>query len=270
MVPINFIESWQRYASWLTDSQVEQDLILSRALVELFNNDIIRNSVALRGGTALNKLFSRSLTRYSEDIDLVMIKKEKIGHILWAIRNTLEPWLGKPKWNAGPFLSKLTFRFQSEENIQMKLKIEINIIETFNVYGYQYLQYDIQNKWFSGSAQIRTYQLEELIGTKLRALYQRIKGRDLFDIWLAITKLNLNIDQALEAFHYYNKVNNISISRAEYEKNLMLKIQANEFLEDIRALLSEEVEWNAQDAYSTVMDQLISKLPGEPYKNLIK
>ena len=32
-----------------------------------------------------------------------------------------------------------------------------------------------------------TFKIDELMGTKLRALYQRTKGRDLFDLWLALT-----------------------------------------------------------------------------------
>ena len=39
----------------------------------------------------------------------------------------------------------------------------------------------MENSWFSGRCELTTYALEELLGTKLRALYQRAKGRDLFD-----------------------------------------------------------------------------------------
>jgi predicted nucleotidyltransferase component of viral defense system len=38
-------------------SQVEQDLVISRALVELFSKDRIADALAFRGGTALYKLY---------------------------------------------------------------------------------------------------------------------------------------------------------------------------------------------------------------------
>ena len=38
------------------------------------------------------------------------------------------------------------------------------------------------SRWFTGAAKVLTYDLDELLGTKLRALYQRKKGRDLFDL----------------------------------------------------------------------------------------
>ncbi|MGH2469017.1 MAG: nucleotidyl transferase AbiEii/AbiGii toxin family protein [Chloroflexota bacterium] len=42
----------------------------------------------------------------------------------------------------------------------------------------------MKSPWFTGSADVPTFALEELLGTKLRALYQRRKGRDLFDLVL--------------------------------------------------------------------------------------
>ena len=59
---------------WADDAQVEQDLVLSRAVIELFGDDGLANTLALRGGTALYKLFLERPYRYSEDIDLVQIE----------------------------------------------------------------------------------------------------------------------------------------------------------------------------------------------------
>jgi hypothetical protein len=96
MIPTRFITQWRTYVPWAFDRQIEQDLIISRALVELFNDPLISESLAFRGGTALYKLFVEKAARYSEDIDLVQIKSEPIGTVLDAIRIHLDPWLGKP------------------------------------------------------------------------------------------------------------------------------------------------------------------------------
>ena len=71
MIPRRFIEEWKENAPWTNDSQVEQDLIISRALVHIFSDSYLRKDLAFRGGTAIHKLILPKPVRYSEDIDLV-------------------------------------------------------------------------------------------------------------------------------------------------------------------------------------------------------
>jgi len=73
MIPRPSIAKWKANAPWNSFAQVEQDLVICRILVELFSDDLIRNNLAFRGGTALNKLYLTDSPRYSEDIDLVQI-----------------------------------------------------------------------------------------------------------------------------------------------------------------------------------------------------
>jgi len=58
--------------------QVEQDLVICRALVEIFSDDWLASSLAFRGGTALHKLYLNPQPRYSEDIDLVQVRAKPI------------------------------------------------------------------------------------------------------------------------------------------------------------------------------------------------
>jgi predicted nucleotidyltransferase component of viral defense system len=67
------ITAWRAIAPWSTDAQVEQDLIVSRALVQIFSESTLSSRLAFRGGTALHKLFLNPPSRYSEDIDLVQV-----------------------------------------------------------------------------------------------------------------------------------------------------------------------------------------------------
>lgn len=90
MIPKDFITEWRHHAPWVSDRQVEQDLVISRALVELFARPAITNSLAFRGGTALYKLHFRPAARYSEDIDLVQTKAGGIGGALDAIHDALD------------------------------------------------------------------------------------------------------------------------------------------------------------------------------------
>jgi predicted nucleotidyltransferase component of viral defense system len=183
MIPQQAVVAWRKQAPWSVDSMVEQDLVISRALVELFNHPPISESVAFRGGTALYKLHMLPSARYSEDIDLVQIRAEPIGETLDLIRRLLDAWLGTPKRVLKEGRVNLLYRFTSEDvsPVPMRLKIEINTREHFAELGYHSVPFSVQSQWFSGDAQITTFDFNELLGTKLRALYQRKKGRDLFD-----------------------------------------------------------------------------------------
>ena len=94
MIPQRYIQEWKEQAPWPTDAQVEQDLVIARALVELFSDKLINKSLAFRGGTALHKLYLQPQIRYSEDIDLVQINSEPIVAVLKRIREKLASFLG--------------------------------------------------------------------------------------------------------------------------------------------------------------------------------
>ena len=115
MIPSKHITHWRQYAPWIFQSQVEQDLVLSRALVLLFQQPVIQETLAFRGGTALNKLYCDSLARYSEDIDLVQIRDEPIGEVMGAIRDAIDPWLEKASWKQTARSVKFIYRFNSED-----------------------------------------------------------------------------------------------------------------------------------------------------------
>ena len=86
MIPRAHITAWRAHAPWSTDAQVERDLIVSRAIVEVFSDPLLSGRVAFRGGTALHKLYLTPPVRYSEDIDLVQVEGGPIGDIMTALR----------------------------------------------------------------------------------------------------------------------------------------------------------------------------------------
>jgi predicted nucleotidyltransferase component of viral defense system len=270
MIPRNFIVEWRQHAPWISDAQVEQDLIICRALVELFSSKLIAKTLAFRGGTALYKLYCNPSPRYSEDIDLVQVEQTSIGEVVSEIRSILNPWLGQPKWKQGQGRFTLTYTFQSEDNppIPMKLKIEINTREHFSVNGFIHKNFKIDSSWFQGNAPILTYHLEELMGTKLRALFQRKKGRDLFDFWFVLKHHQIDLKNVVKAFHHYLDKQGIQVSRAQFEQNLIEKASSPGFVDDIRALLSPEVEpqWNLTEGLSLLKDRLFPCLTGDAWK----
>ena len=63
MIPRDYITEWRAQAPWVADIQVEQDLVISRALVAIFAHPLLARSLAFRGGTALYKLHIRPAPR---------------------------------------------------------------------------------------------------------------------------------------------------------------------------------------------------------------
>ena len=71
----------QSVVLWPNQRQVEQDLLLCRAMTALFNDDFLKTQIAMRGGTLLHKIHLAPPSRYSEDIDLVVIGDRPDEHI---------------------------------------------------------------------------------------------------------------------------------------------------------------------------------------------
>lgn len=263
MIPNDIITAWSVQAPWPRATQIEQDLVLSRALVQIFSSPAAEH-LALRGGTALHKLVLAEPTRYSEDIDLVYTRRAPIGPILDAIRAELDPWLGTPRRKLKENLVTMIYRFDSEPvdgvPMPMRLKVEINTTEVFNVFGLVEREFVVDSLWFAGRAAVSTYQLEELLGTKLRALYQRRKGRDLFDQWTARSP-DLDLERLVECFREYVDRQGLRISQAEFVSNLDAKLADDEhFGTDIAPLLAPSIEWAPVEAAAYVREEILSLL----------
>jgi len=265
LIPRANITAWRTYASWPSNEQVEQDLVLSRAMVEMFSQALIADQIIVRGGTALNKFFFSKASRYSEDIDLVQRNAGPIGKIINTIRDALDPWLGKPKWKQGKGQFTLFYRFNTTfvPVTTMRLKIEINTREHFSVFGTTKKGFPVDNPWFNGTANIPIYHFEELLGTKLRALFQRKKGRDLFDLWLS---LKSNCNKVIKSFQRYIEHDGTALSRAEFAANLAEKMNSIRFTEDVNPLIPADINYNPVAAAEIVQKKLISKLPGRQWK----
>jgi len=147
----------------------------------------------------------------------------------------------------------------------MRLKLEINSREHFTEHGHVSRRFEVRSRWWSGSADITTFSLEELLGTKLRALYQRKKGRDLFDLWYAIEK---GADPAgiVACFTRYMRESAVDVSRAEFEQNLAAKLEDEIFAADMAPLLRQGIAWDVAQAGQVVMSQLLARLPGAPWR----
>lgn len=268
MIPEVYIRGWREYAPWTEDAMVEQDLLICRALVAIFSDEFLAEQLAFRGGTALHKLYLQPQQRYSEDIDLVQIHPGPIKPIISKLGEVLS-YMPDKVVKQKRYNNTLLFRIESEiaPIVQIRLKVEINCFEHFNVLGLKKIPFSVDSKWFSGDCNITTYELDELLGTKMRALYQRKKGRDLFDLWYALTQVKVNDSVILQCYERYMSfvVEHIPTYK-EFVLNMEEKMNDDEFLTDMNLLLYPNMEYNPKEAYLLVKNRLIDKLPGERWK----
>ena len=256
---------WRERVPWKEPHMVEQDLIICRALVCIFSDEFLASQLAFRGGTALHKLYLQPQARYSEDIDLVQINPGPIKPILFRLGEVLS-WMPDRVTKPKRYNNTMLFRMESEVPPvqQLRLKVEINCYEHFNVLGLQKIPFRVDNTWFSGECELTTYALDELVGTKLRALYQRKKGRDLFDLQLALKSGRLDLEKVMQCYAcYMDFVTDKAPTYKQYVQNLELKLQDPEFLGDTDLLLRSEADiFNPLQAYEMVKAAFIDKIEG--------
>lgn len=262
MVIKSAIQQWRQNAPWNDEAQVEQDLIISRALVAIFSDEFLASQLAFRGGTALHKLHLQPQARYSEDIDLVQINPGPIKPIMYRLGEVLS-FIPDRVTKQKRYNNTMLCRMMSEgsPSVPLRLKIEINCFEHFNEMGLVKHPFSMDNQWFSGSCAITTYHLEELVGTKLRALYQRKKGRDMLDLYLVLTQTDLNLDSVISCYKKYMEfVVEKSPTYKQFILNMEEKMKDFEFLNDYKLLLRPGIVYDPHGAYDLVKSKIIDRL----------
>jgi predicted nucleotidyltransferase component of viral defense system len=153
VIPRDYITAWRAEAPWVEDAQVEQDLVICKALVDIFSNPLLHKSLAFRGGTALYKLYIKPSARYSEDIDLVQVGAGPAGPAMDKLHEVLDPWLGEPQYRQSHGRVTFNYRFLSEGTppLTLRMKVEINTREHFAVEGFQEVPFSVSSRWFAGA-----------------------------------------------------------------------------------------------------------------------
>ena len=250
MIAERYITEWSKSFPWTKNSFVEQDMVICRALVDIFSDPFLSDALAFRGGTAIHKLHFSPQVRYSEDIDLVQVAPGPVKPIVERMDKALD-WLPGKSFDLRRFGFRMRFRYESEVPPvePMRLKIEVNTYEHFSVLGYASVPFDVQSGWFSGLCKIKTYFLDELMGTKLRALYQRKKGRDLFDLNLALSRVDA--PTIVRVWREYMRFRGGEVPSAQqFAANMDEKMALNDYLGDVEPLLRSGVTFNPQEAYA--------------------
>jgi predicted nucleotidyltransferase component of viral defense system len=280
------IIAWREHAAWRTDAQVEQDLLLTRAVVAIFRDRFLSGEVAMRGGTVLHKVHLAPAARYSEDIDLVLVGVRPISHILRALTRVLAPELGPPVRSIFTTLqlavrnavqpskiARMVFAYRPTiaPPVEMTIKVEVNYTERDPVYSLLDLPYHPPLPELTEPVMLRSYDLDEMLGTKLRALLQRSQGRDLFDLHCALARHESSLrageaaliepERVAAAFLDYMRRENTRVTRAIFERELARKLASRSFRDDVPLVLPAGLAFDVSTAAEAIRTTLLVHLP---------
>lgn len=268
----------QSIAPWSAQHQIEQDLLLCRAMAALFEDAFLSTQIAMRGGTLLHKVHLAPAARYSEDIDLVVVGSRPAEHIGRAVRRVLAGVLGMPKklvWDTIALairntvkpsrVLRMTYAVRSiiEPNRSLEIVVEANVTERKPHRSVVEIPFSYPFRGEIIQAKIKGHDIHEMLGTKMRAMFQRRRGRDLFDLYWALTKSVSPIDPAavIESFQYYMKQEGPRIHSAEYIGILETHLEDRGFCSDTESLLRNGVRYDARIAGKYVIENLLRRLP---------
>lgn len=265
MIPQDYITHWSTGAPWPSELQIEQDLVLSRLIVDIANHELLGRELAFRGGTCLHKLHLPTALRYSDDLDYVRTTDGPAGEIIDALRDVtgivgLEERSRKIKHGKATYVCHA----QAETNgSKIRIKVETNIEETEAFLPREQLPYEVVSPWFEGTSHVRTFALDELIATKLRALYQRRKGRDLFDIWHVLVALNTDDARIVAGLEHY--MGDQVFTYPQLAQNLKAKLDDPDFSGDLQTLVTKiPDDYTPTAAADLVMQRLGARLRNAP------
>lgn len=269
----------QQQVPWPNLRQVEQDLLLCRAMTALFDDAFLKTQIAMRGGTLLHKVHLAPAARYSEDIDLVVIGDRPDEHVRKAINRVLLGVLGRPTssaWQAVKLavrnavkpskVLRVIYRVPSvadPRGTPLEIVIEANVTERKSYRPISLLPFSYLFRDEMVATTVNGFEIHEMLGTKMRALFQRRRGRDLFDLYWALTEAGTPVNPAeiIELFLYYLQQEGTVATRDEFIGLLQSHLNDRGFLTDMNALLRTGIAYDPIAAGDYVIGSLLKLLP---------
>jgi predicted nucleotidyltransferase component of viral defense system len=249
VIPPPVLTRWRREHPWSTEEQVEQDLLLSQLAILLAMHEELGQCLVWRGGTCLHKLHLSKARRYSEDLDYVLIGRAgPTGWLVDAIRSAVvEGPLRGVSRNVEHGSVKVLLEGDANSGVRLRVKIEVNTDELPPALAPTRIAHRVDTRWWSGEAEIPTFAPGELVGTKFRALAQRRKGRDLWDMWLARKELRItDTDLAVAGHHYLSAC---GVPPAVFRQRLAANAADQQFRNDLELLTVDGLdEYDVQRA----------------------
>ena len=259
------IIEWQKEERFKRSVHAEKDLYIEFFLSVFPQNQWLFKHLIFKGGTALHKIHLEKSLRFSEDMDFEHRDNSKIQTTL----NKIDLFLNKMNFNKKTERAKNNYKVSAlyESPITEeteKLKIEISDREDFSILGYTQKPLRINNVCFSSEIMIGTYDINEILSQKTRALYQRNKGRDLYDLFVSQLHPDFDIEKIAQCFirHMTDEKSENSMMPAEKDfiTRLKRKEQSDFFLDDVFDFLKTDVQYNQGNAFQWAKREFVPSL----------
>ncbi len=284
MISARELAQWRTQAPWSSDLMVEQDYLISQVVAAIFEDKFLSGQVAMRGGTVLHKGHLAPASRYSEDIDLVLVGDRPVRHIQKALARVVAPILGEPTESviasiqlavrnlvAKSKIIRIVYTYDpaSTEAALAQLKLEVNFNENRSFFDLVPIQIAVPTEQGIRQVDVVSYDLDEMLGTKLRALLQREHGRDLFDLWWAWScsqspGSTSKVDPARvgAAFRFYMSQEGSTFSPEDVRAELARRMTSRKFLSDMDGYLPFGKEYSPIRAHEEFCDVFLPHLAG--------
>lgn len=257
MIPLPAIAAWRSRKPWRSDAQVAQDLLLSALAIEIANDPATARALVWRGGTCLHQLHLSNPERYSEDLDYVLLEGaadyRALDLAFARIAVAVDAQVDHTDRSRDRYKAYVSTSVAGRPG-GTRVKVEINTADAAPRFELIHPPLEVLvAAWYVGRADILTYCPAELVGTKFRALAQRTKGRDLWDLSLARTKLAIPDDQLAGAAAHY--LAHDGVSPGEFRSRLAAHLRQPSFLADLDPLLVGGI--GAYDAVETGREVIV-------------
>lgn len=235
----------------------ELDYRLVKTLEALYSNGFLSERLCMKGGTAINKLYLGETSRLSVDLDFNHLgSKEEVLKEKRTVRELIVEVLKKQDNSYDvhyerPYgLTRIKARYKTVGGPIQNFKIEISHVERFPILPP--LKKEIKTP--DGLVNVLTYTLEELTSTKLRALLERFKGRDIYDLYF-ISQLNPDTTVVRKMFLYYFYRSKKVFNPKVHYKAIIKRYESENYVDDVTDFVKPTVTFNLHEAAKDVIAQ---------------
>jgi len=180
--------------------------------------------VILKGGTALNRVYLAKLetSRFSEDIDLDFISNEALNEKISTIEKRLAGIKGFDI--EGPRILHRTLRFDcyyiNEFDEKDRVRIEFYLTKT------EFLEIEdiiVKSPFIETHPVIfKIYSLEDLMARKFVTLYNRMEGKDIYDLFYCLD-LDFDKENLVRALNFM--LSFYRVNKSTFINDLLLKLK---------------------------------------------
>ena len=200
MIPQDAYDQWCGAVPWTSPHEVEQDLVLTRLIAEVAQDEVLGQALAFKGGTCLHKVWMPAPWRYSEDLDYTIRGGVTLDEVKAAIKKIgadvgfsgLAASMGQGQQRV--FHARLLGAFGDGTAMAVKLDIQLDAGEPASAFTTRC--FSVDSAWFQASVDVLSHTPAEMLASKVAALYGRRRHRDLFDIWASLES-NLATEQEI-------------------------------------------------------------------------